>query len=69
MPFDTYNTNRVDMVRGANSILFGLGSPAGIINTTLQSAVFSNTNEISVRFDQHGSQRRYYQHQPGIGGG
>ena len=57
IPFDAYNTTRVDMVRGANSILFGLGSPAGIINTTLQSAVFSDINEITVRFDQHGSQR------------
>ena len=57
IPFDSYNTTRVDMVRGANSILFGLGSPAGIINTTLQSAVFSDINEVSVRFDQHGSQR------------
>ena len=57
IPFDSYNTTRVDMVRGANSILFGLGSPAGIINTTLQSAVFSDINEVTVRFDQHGSQR------------
>ena len=57
IPFDSYNTTRVDMVRGANSILFGLGSPAGIINTTLQSAVFSDINEVTVRFDQHGSRR------------
>ena len=30
-PWDAYNVDRVDMQRGANSILFGIGSPAGII--------------------------------------
>ena len=33
IPFDSYNTQRVDINRGSNSILFGLGSPAGIINS------------------------------------
>jgi hypothetical protein len=28
IPFDSYNTDRVDINRGANSFLFGLGSPA-----------------------------------------
>jgi outer membrane receptor protein involved in Fe transport len=31
---DTYNSTRIDVSRGPNSILFGLGSPAGVINTT-----------------------------------
>jgi len=57
IPMDTYNTSRVDMVRGANSILFGLGSPAGIINTTLKSADFADSNEVSLRFGGHGSLR------------
>jgi outer membrane receptor protein involved in Fe transport len=34
---DTYNTERVDISRGANAILFGLGSPAGIINYQLKT--------------------------------
>jgi len=29
---DLYNTTRVDQSRGANSILFGLGSPGGVVN-------------------------------------
>lgn len=33
---DSYNTERVDISRGANAILFGLGSPAGIINNQLK---------------------------------
>lgn len=36
IPMDAYNTSRVDIQRGPNSILFGLGSPAGIINNTLK---------------------------------
>ncbi len=38
IPMDTYNTERVDISRGANAILFGLGSPAGIINNQLKTA-------------------------------
>ncbi|MES2692078.1 MAG: TonB-dependent receptor plug domain-containing protein [Verrucomicrobiota bacterium] len=38
IPLDSYNTERIDISRGANAILFGLGSPAGIINNQLKSA-------------------------------
>jgi outer membrane receptor protein involved in Fe transport len=34
---DSYNTERIDISRGANAILFGLGSPAGIINNQLKA--------------------------------
>ena len=48
IPFDSYNTERVDINRGANSFLFGLGSPAGLINNGLAVARFQNSNEIST---------------------
>lgn len=35
---DFYNTERLDFSRGPNSVLFGIGSPAGIINATTKSA-------------------------------
>jgi outer membrane receptor protein involved in Fe transport len=38
IPWDSYNVDRVDLQRGPNSILFGVGSPAGIINTSLITA-------------------------------
>jgi len=41
IPFDTYNTDRVEVQRGPNAILFGLGSPGGIINSGLISATFN----------------------------
>jgi outer membrane receptor protein involved in Fe transport len=38
IPMDGYNTDRVEINRGANALLFGVGSPAGIINTSTVSA-------------------------------
>ena len=57
IPFDTYNTKRVDIQRGPNSILFGLGSPAGIINNGLNLASFANSYKVSFRNDDQGSTR------------
>ena len=57
IPFNTYNTGRVDIQRGPNSLLFGLGSPGGIINNVLNQALYKNSLEASFRFDQYGSRR------------
>lgn len=57
VPFDSYNTSSVDINRGSNATLFGLGSPAGIINNTLDAANYSNKGEIGLRFDSYGSAR------------
>ncbi len=57
IPWDAYNVDRVDLQRGPNSILFGLGSPAGLLNTGLKQAGFKDTNEISLRADNWGSIR------------
>jgi outer membrane receptor protein involved in Fe transport len=32
IPFDSYNTEAIEILRGPNSIIFGTGSPAGIVN-------------------------------------
>ncbi len=37
VPLDGYNTERIEISRGANAMLFGLGSPAGIINANLKT--------------------------------
>jgi outer membrane receptor protein involved in Fe transport len=57
IPFDTYNLSRVTVNRGANNILFGLGSPAGIINYSTIKTNFINTNEIELRYGSYGSHR------------
>ncbi len=58
IPFDAYNVNQVDINRGANSILFGLGSPAGIINYAMKTPNMSqNRRYVELRYGSHGSSR------------
>ncbi len=57
IPWDSYNVDRIDVQRGPNSILFGLGKPAGIINATLAGASFENEGEVGLRFASYGSMR------------
>jgi hypothetical protein len=57
IPWDGYSVDAVDLQRGPNSILFGQGSPAGIINTRTKQASFRNANEVTVRFGSFGSKR------------
>ena len=39
---DTFNVGRIDQSRGPNSILFGIGSPGGIVNTTTKQAILGD---------------------------
>lgn len=57
IPWDGYIVDRVDLQRGPNSILFGVGSPAGIINTSINTATFKNSNKIENRISRYGSFR------------
>jgi outer membrane receptor protein involved in Fe transport len=57
IPWDSYNVGRVDLQRGPNSILFGIGSPAGIVNSSLNAASFKDSNKVEFRLDDKGSQR------------
>lgn len=58
IPFDSYNTQSIEISRGPNSLLFGLGSPAGVVNqTSAQAALNKNTNSISLSYGSYGSYR------------
>ncbi|HWA25762.1 MAG TPA: TonB-dependent receptor plug domain-containing protein [Lacunisphaera sp.] len=58
IPWDSYNTDRVEIQRGPNSILFGVGSPAGIINANTISARFDgNRGKVEVQASSHSSLR------------
>ncbi len=57
IPWDGFNVGRVDLQRGPNSILFGIGSPAGIINTSVNDASFKTAYNVENRIDQYGSFR------------
>jgi len=57
IPWDGYAVDRIELQRGANSILFGQGSPAGIINTGTKQATFKNASEAEARFGSFGTFR------------
>lgn len=58
VPWDGYAVDGVDLQRGPNSILFGQGSPAGIINTRTKQAMFNNAGEVTMRLGSYGSNRQ-----------
>jgi hypothetical protein len=55
--WDGYNTSRIDLQRGPNAILAGLGSPAGLINATYDRALFRDRGTLQARVDMFGSVR------------
>lgn len=57
--FDSYNSDRVEINRGANSLLFGIGAPGGIINNSLAAASVDsgNSGEYMIRIGERGSYR------------
>jgi iron complex outermembrane receptor protein len=55
---DLYMTDRIEVSRGPNSILYGFGSPAGKINISTKQAILNkNTYAVSSRLDSWGGER------------
>ena len=54
---DMYNSERLTFSRGPNSILFGIGQPGGVTNSTSKRARFGDVREISFRVDDNDSLR------------
>jgi outer membrane receptor protein involved in Fe transport len=57
IPWDSYNVGRVDLQRGPNAILFGIGSPAGIVNSSLNTASFRDSNKVEAQYGSYASTR------------
>lgn len=58
IPTDGYNIDRVEISRGPNSMLFGLGSPAGIFNQSIIKAdTHRSKTTIGTQLDNYGSYR------------
>ncbi|HEU5081458.1 MAG TPA: TonB-dependent receptor plug domain-containing protein [Opitutaceae bacterium] len=57
IPWDSYNVGRIDLQRGPNSILFGIGSPAGIVNASVNTAAFKDSNKVEAQLGSYGSTR------------
>ena len=57
IPWDGFNISRVDISRGPNSFLFGVGSPSGISNVSTNEAMFSDKGSFEARIGSFGSTR------------
>ncbi|MBK1875987.1 TonB-dependent receptor [Pelagicoccus mobilis] len=58
IPIDSYNTGSITINRGANSLLFGLGSASGVINNDLKGPqIGANNSKVTARIGKHGSHR------------
>lgn len=56
--FDGYNTDGVTVIRGANAILFGVGSPAGVVDSTPAKAdLIRNKNRVEFRYGDNDAMR------------
>jgi outer membrane receptor protein involved in Fe transport len=58
IPFDNYNSDRMEINRGPNSLLFGIGKGGGVINNSVNLASTSTDfGDFSIRFGERGSHR------------
>mgnify|MGYP001180936441 CR=1 FL=1 len=57
IPWDNYYVDRIELQRGPNSILYGLGKPGGVINASLKQAAFRDITKLNTRFGRFGSAR------------
>lgn len=57
VPWDSFDAGRIDLQRGPNAMLFGQGSPGGIINANTNPALFKNEGNVEFRFGRFGSTR------------
>jgi outer membrane receptor for ferric coprogen and ferric-rhodotorulic acid len=55
--FDSYNVERLDLARGPNAILFGLGNAAGAFVSSTKRAKAQNTVTVEQMYDDRGGQR------------
>jgi catecholate siderophore receptor len=58
IPFDAYNSSGVTISRGPNSLLFGIGNPAGVIEgSVIHPQLSRNRTEIGTRYGSMDSYR------------
>lgn len=57
IPWDGYNVSRIDISRGPNSFLFGVGSPSGISNASTNEAAFADKGSIEAHYGSFGTTR------------
>ena len=57
-PTDSYNSDRVTVLRGPNAALFGVASPAGVVDTaSIRADLRKEINNVSFRYGNNDSTR------------
>lgn len=58
MSFNAFSSDRLDLSKGPNAVLFGVGEPGGAINyNTKRASLARDRTEVSLRTDSEGSLR------------
>lgn len=58
IPLDTYNVNSIEISRGPNANIFGLGNASGTVNVnTAQASLTRNSSQVVGRTDSYGEKR------------
>lgn len=57
IPWDSFNISRVDISRGPNSFLFGVGSPSGIANVSTNEAIYKDQGSVVAHYGSFGTTR------------
>lgn len=58
MSFNSFSSDRIDLSKGPNAVLFGVGEPGGAINyNTKRASLSRDRTEVSLRTDSEGSIR------------
>lgn len=56
IPFDSFNVERVEINRGPNSVLYGLGAPGGILNyNTIRAQVDRSKTTVQLYYGSYGT--------------
>jgi catecholate siderophore receptor len=54
---DLYNVDRVEVLKGPNSMIFGRGGGGGIINRVTKEPGFTSFREVTAQFGSFGNKR------------
>jgi outer membrane receptor protein involved in Fe transport len=54
IPWDSFDISRIDISRGPDSFLFGVGSPSGIANYSTNEAEYKNEGNGEARYGSYG---------------
>jgi len=61
IPFDSYNTQSIEVLRGPNSIIFGTGSPAGIVNQQrIEADTEKRSGNLNLSLSSYGGLRESF---------